>query len=145
MTAWYSPVNLSSEVDYSTFDMIFLWEERLRPGNRDWFTWIYCTGADQLWNNWMPDFRLWFICGAYQLLGTHYESAVRSKQLRDWVFLISVPGVRSTYRQHCPGLPDKPADTYRLGFEKPWRENLPGGDKSLEPFGMVLGWFWQQW
>jgi len=142
---WYGhdclvqPVNLNSEVDYSTFDMIFMGGGSDREQGlvyRD-----LLRRADQLWKQLDAGLPALFICGAYQLLGTHYESA-DGKQLKGLGFFNLC--TRSEKERLIGNIVLACRINQQIitvvGFEN------HGGrtyleDKSLEPFGMVLAGF----
>jgi len=142
---WYGhsclvqPVCLNSDIDYSDFDMIFMGGGSDREQGLVYQDLL--RRADHLWNELDNGLPALFICGAYQLLGTHYES-FDGKQLQGLGF----------FNLYTRGEPERLIGNIVLacrlndaiitvvGFEN------HGGrtyleDKNLEPFGTVLAGF----
>jgi CobQ-like glutamine amidotransferase family enzyme len=142
---WYGhecivePVNLGCQIDYESFDMVFM------GGGSDREQELVCLEllcqADNLWKELENDLPALFICGAYQLLGSYYESA-DGKQLKGLAFFklytLSEPE-RLTGNVVIASRLNQEITTV-VGFENhAGRTYLD--DESLQPFGTVLAGF----
>lgn len=132
-------INLDSSIDYKSFDMIFM------GGGSDREQGLVCLDllhqADDLWIELENGLPALFVCGAYQLLGSYYESA-DGKQLKGLGFFklytLSEPD-RLIGNIVIAGQLNQEITTV-VGFENhAGRTYLD--DVSLEPFGSVLAGF----
>ena len=142
---WYGhdgiiePVNLNQFLDYSAYDMTFLGggsshEQRLV--GQDWL-----HQADDLWAELEKGLPALCICGAYQLLGSYYESVdgQRHKGLGFFdLYTINEPDRLIANIVTASQLTEE--ITTVVGFENhSGRTYL--NDVSLQPFGTVLAGF----
>lgn len=142
---WYGhtcsvePVSLNSDVDYHTFDMIFMGGGSDREQGLVYQDLL--RRADHLWSALDAGLPALCICGAYQLLGTHYDSS-DGKQLKGLGFfnLYTRGETERLIGNIVLACRFNDSIITVVGFEN------HGGrtyleDKSLEPFGTVLAGF----
>lgn len=132
-------VSLNNDVDYRTFDMIFMGGGSDREQGLVYQDLL--RRADLLWSELDAGLPALCICGAYQLLGTHYESS-DGKQLKGLGFFNFYTRGEAERLIGNIVLACRLNDTIStvVGFEN------HGGrtyleDKNIEPFGTVLAGF----
>ncbi|HQA06491.1 MAG TPA: glutamine amidotransferase [Syntrophomonadaceae bacterium] len=132
-------ISLNSDIDYRTFDMIFMGGGSDREQGLVYQDLL--RKADQLWKALDAGLPALLICGAYQLLGTHYES-FDGKKLKGLGFfnLYTQGETERLIGNIVLACRLNNTVTTVVGFENhAGRTYLE--DKSLESFGTVLAGF----